>query len=224
MTIKDTYITFLNLVNRNATNNNVNVDKSRFIQLLRSAELGYYDLVLRGSSNDALRQVQHLLVPKKSIALTSKKDTFDLYKLPVDYFELSNLQVSATSDSCTDYLKSKEVKSENIEEIINDSFQKPSFEYRETIYHLADNHNIAIYKDNFSIKDVNLTYYRLPRQVSIDGYIMTDGTLSSVDVDPEWDDKTLYKILLYMSKNFSASNEDTAKYQIDKDSLSERLR
>lgn len=224
MKIQEAYVKFLTLVNRNATNNNINVDRARFIMLFRDIELRFYDWVLKNRDSDEIRQVGHLLVPRKKLNKNSELDIYDLYDIPEDYFEFSNLHVQASSDGCTDELHTEEVKTENLEEVLTDEFSKPSFEYRETVYHLSEGDKVAVYKNDFSIKEVKMTYYRLPRQVSIEGYVKIDGTQSTQNIDPEWDEKTAYKILLYMAKDFAAMNEDVNKYQINKDSLFESLK
>lgn len=223
MKIEDAYLRFLTLVNRNNTNNNVNVDRARFIMLFRDVELRFYDWATKNNQSDTIRQVAHLLVPRKKLVLGGKEEIYDTYKLPEDYFKFSNLHVKATDGTCTDEVRAEEVKTENLEEILSDEFSKPSFEFRETVYHLSEGDKVAVYKDDFSIEEVKMTYYRLPRQVSMDGYLKSDGTPSTQNIDPEWDENTTYKILIYMAKDFSAMNEDPNKYQINKDSLFESL-
>jgi hypothetical protein len=221
--IEEAYVTFLSLVNRNATNNNVNVDKSRFIMFFRDVELRFYDWVLKNRHNDTIRQARHLLVPRKKLQSESEEDKYDLYSLPEDYFELSSLHVDASNGTCSGSLRTEEIKSENIEDVLTDEFTKPSFDFRETVYHLSEDDKVSIYKDDFEITNVDLTYYRLPRQVSIEGYTKVDGSASTQNIDPEWDEKTTYKILLYMSKEFAAKNADQAGYHLSKDSLFEGL-
>jgi len=221
--IKDAYLTFLNLVNRNATNNNVNVDKARFIMLFRDVELRFYDFVLKNRHNDTIRLVRHLLVPRKELKKFSSEDSYNTYQLPEDYFDISSLHVLASSGSCKDNLKTEEVKTENLEDVLYDWNTKPSFDFRETLYHLSDKDRVTVYKDDFTIDNVSITYYREPVQVSISGYTKSDGSESTQDIDPEWDEKTTYKILLAMAKEFSAMNSDPNNYQLSKDSLFESL-
>lgn len=223
MDIQKAYIDFIGLVNRNATNNNVNVDKARFILLFRNVELRFYDFVLKNRQNDSIRQVSHLLVPRQKLVRFSEEAKYDQYTLPENYFEFSNLHVTATDGKCTDELRTEEVKTENLEEILHDEFSKPDFEFRETIYHLSQDNQVSVYKNDFSIKKVEATYYRLPRQVSMEGYFQIDGTPSTQNIDPEWDEKTTNKILLYMAKEFSAMNGDQNSYQMAKDNLFESL-
>jgi len=224
MTILETYTSFLQLVNRNATNNNLNVDQARFVIMFREAELSFYDLILStGRKDKKIREVSHLLVPRKALTLDNKYDTYDDYTLPKDYFDFSSLHVRGAENSKVADLLATEVKSDDIEEVLNDEFTRPSFLYRETVYHLSENNKVTIYKRKFDIEDVRLTYYRLPRQVDIAGYTRTDGTQSTQNIDPEWDDKSINQILLFMTKGFSAVNSDTNSYQLSKDRLSEGL-
>ena len=210
------------LVNRNATNNNQNVDKSRFITMFRDMELRFYEFILKNRQNDTIRDVANFLVPRQIVTLSQNEQKYNTYNLPENFFEFANLHVKAKKDNCVDGLLTVEVKTEDVEEVLNDQFSKPDFFSRETVYHLSEDNKVAVYKGDFEIDKVELTYYRFPRQVDIAGYTRTDGTVSNQDVDPEWDDKEINKILLYMAKDFSANNGDN-KYQIEKDRLFESL-
>lgn len=216
--INEAYVKFLNLVNRNATNNNINVDRLRFIILFNSTQNKYLEWILEKRNEDATRYVAPLLLLEQPLTLSSKKEQFDEYKLPTNYFDLANLHIYAESGKCKDQrMTTFEAKIEDVEELLNDENNKPSFEFRETFY-LTSNNKVVVYKDGFSINKVLLSYYRYPKKVDIQGYIHLDGTPSE-DIHPELDDKVVDRILLAMSKEFSAINGDTAKYQLDKDRL-----
>lgn len=219
MKIEQAYVNFVNLVNRNATNNNLNVDKARFIILFRSVQLQYLDYLLDNRVDDTLRRASHLLVYKKPLLTKSTESDRDSYFLPEDFFDFSNLHVEASKGKCKKVnLSTREVKTEDLEEILSDDFSKPSFEYRETVYFSSDRSTITVLKDDFSLDNAYITYYRQPAQVDIEGYIHIDGT-PSTSVDPDWDDVEIEKILLAMSKEFAGINNDTNQYQLSKDRL-----
>lgn len=218
MKISEAYLQFINQVNRNLTNNNISVDKPRFIMLYQDVERRYLEWILEKRNEDAIRYVSPLLIPYKSLQKVGSKKEYDEFKLPTNFFDLSNLHISAGQSSCGDIrLKSWEVKSEDVEEKYHDKFNEPSLKARETFYHTAEG-NILVYKKGFSIQDALLTYYRYPRQVDISGYIKSDGTQSQ-DIDPELDDKVVGRIILAMAKEFSAINKDGNQYQIDSNRL-----
>lgn len=218
MKIEDAYLQFVNQVNRNLTNNNINVDKPRFILLFNDISLRYLEWVLEKRNEDAIRYVSPLLTLEKKLSKLGSEVTHDKFKLPDDYFDLANLRVNAKSGSCGDAnLKTWEAKSEDVEEIYNDVHNEPSLPWRETFY-LTTNGKVAIYKKDFDIKEAFLSYYRYPVKVDIAGYIHIDGSASQ-NVDPELDDKVIGRILVAMSKEFAAINGDANSYKMDSDRL-----
>lgn len=223
MTIEQAYINFLNLVNRNLTNNNVNVDKPRFVLMFRDIQLRFEDYLLENRFDEAIREASHLLVTDKPLSQKSDHEDKTKFSLPKDYFDLSNLHVYANKGDCKKArMHTFEVKSENTEELLNDKNNEPSFKYRETFYFTSGDRTVSVFKKDFDIQSVNLTYYRKPKEVDIEGYINTDGT-PSVSVDPEWEDVSVNKILLAMSKEFAAINSDSNQYNLSKDRLFQPL-
>lgn len=218
MNIEEAYIRYVGLINRNATNNNLNADKQRFVFSFNDHQIKYQEWVLEKRNEDDIRYVSPFLILNKELTKDDSKEYFDAFKLPKDYFDLANLTVKASSDKCNrQKMQVFEAKSENIEELLADENQKPSFYYRETFY-LTNNNLVSVYKDNFSIDNVELSYYRYPNKVDIEGYTNLDGGQSQ-NIDPEWDDKATLRILIAMSKSFAAENGEGNKYQMEKDRL-----
>lgn len=218
MNIEQAYDEFLMLVNRNATNNNANVDFPRFVLLYNDIEPKYVQWVLEKRNEDDIRYVQQLSVPEVSLSQNGLTTLHTKFALPQDYFDFENIHVTATKGCCDSVrILPFEVKTEDVEELLEDPNNTPSFEYRETFYYIASG-NVCVFHGDFNISKVLLTYYRYPRQVDIAGYIHLDGT-ASTSIDPELDDKAVRRVLLGMSRTFSANNEDAVAYQIDKDRL-----
>jgi hypothetical protein len=218
MTILEAYTRFLELVNRNATNNNISVDKPRFVQGFNSMSIQYVEWVLNKRNEDEVRNLRLLLNTEHPLTFVSTEDNYSRFSLPKDYFDLSNVHVYGSKGKCKNQrFQTYEFKTENLEEIFHDSSNEPSFDFRETFYTVSKN-DVVVYKKGFDISQVNLTYYRYPKKVDIAGYINLEEKASK-NVDPEFDDKVTLKILLAMSKTFSANNGDANQYQIDKDRL-----
>lgn len=218
MKIEDAYLQFVNLVNRNATNNNLSVDKPRFIMMYNDITNRYIEWILEKRNEDQIRYISPLLKKGKSLTKASTEEIYDTFELPSDYFDLSNLQVYAKTSSCGEVrLKTWEVKDDDTEEVFFDNDNEPSLVHRETFYTTADG-KVVVYKKDFQLTKALLSYYRYPIQVDIEGYTHADGTQSQ-NVDPELDDKVVGRILLAMSKEFSAINNDVNSYQIDNDRL-----
>lgn len=218
MKVEDAYLQFVNQVNRNLTNNRINVDKPRFVLLFNDIQNRYVEWILEKRNEDAIRYVHPLLETYKKLVKSGSKHTHDEFTLPEDYFDLANLHVHASNGKCSEIeLNPREIKVENVEEKYNDEYQKPDLAYRQTFYHTADN-KVLVYKTDFEIQEAFLSYYRYPVQVDIEGYIRADQTTSQ-SVDPEWDDKVVGRILIAMAKEFSAINQDTQGYQLDNNRL-----
>jgi len=222
VTINQAYITFLQLANRNLTNDNISVDKPRFVLLFNRIQNAFVEWLLEKSNQDDVRDIQKLLVLDKTLIKNRTVDNHVDFKLPEDYFNFSNLKIYASKDNCKDIkISSFEIKNQDVEELLSDEFNKPSFEFRETFYTVSSD-NISIYLDDFTIDKSKLSYYRYPQQINMSGYIDIEGN-ASVDIDPEFDDKVVNKILLACSKDYASNNSDSAKYQLDKDRLFNEL-
>lgn len=214
MQIELAYLNFLDLVNQNNTNNNVSVDKERFVILFNFISNRYVAWILDKRNEDQIRYVQKLLVKRKPLQLGNFDSQTNEFKLPEDFFDHSNVYATAQNEKCASMkLNLFEAKSEDLEELLADEYNKPSLEWSETFYHFSSD-NIVFYVDNFKIKECQLTYYRYPKKVDISGYYDEFGNQSS-NIDPELDDKAVNQILLAMSKDFAINNGDPNKYQMD---------
>lgn len=216
MTIQEAYVRYIDLVNRNATNNNLSVDLARFVLNFNSSTIRYVERILNKRNEDEIRYISMLLNAEYPLTYVSTESNFQAYALPTDFFNLSNVHVYATKGGCQQKrLQTFEAKTENIEELVFDESSKPSFDYRETFYTLSKK-EVLVYKTDFDITSVSLTYYRYPKKVDIKGYTDINGKQSK-DVHPEFDDKVVLSILNAMATEFSASNGDVSQYQIGKD-------
>lgn len=214
----EAYIKFTELVEGNSTNNNLDVTTELFVSLYNNTSKLWLEWTLEKRNEDAIRYASPLLTLKKQLALNNKENTHNNYKLPKDFFDLSNLDVYAAKGCCEESrLKTFEVKNDDENELYHDKFNEPSFEYRETYYTLSNN-NVAVFKKDFELSKVNLSYYRYPREIDIEGYIRSDGT-NSQNINPDLDDKVVNRIIIASAKSFSANKGDTESYQLNSDRL-----
>jgi len=197
MTIEEAYLVELQLVNRNFTNDNADVDRSRFIVAFNYMQIRYVEWVLEKRNEDDLRDLQEILV--LDLSLTANKVSVDHkdYTLPENYFNHSSLRVLASKNSCKDVrLFSHEIKNDNVEEYAEDCFNEPSFEYRETFYTL-NSREVSIYFSDFDITQSLLSYYRYPVEVDIVGYHTLEDKPSK-NINPEFSDRITHRILMAM--------------------------
>ena len=222
MTIEEAYLTYLQLVNRNFTNDNVDVDRSRFIISMNYMHKRYVEWVLDKRNEDDLRDIQELLVLDKALTIEGEDHDHKDFNLPEDYFNLSALRILASKKGCKNIrIYSHEIKNDNVEEYLSDCFNEPSFEYRETFYTL-NSENVSIYFSDFDVTKAFLSYYRYPSEVDIEGYITLDNK-QSVNKHPELSDRITHRILMAMSREYSAVNEEYNKYKVDTDRLFSKI-
>lgn len=222
MNIETAYLKFVEKVNKNYTNDNISVDRGRFIAIYNEESNNFVEWLLEKRNEDEIRDIQLLLVNDKSLVLKGKTLNHQDFTLPSDYFNFSNIQALASTDVCKNKnILLHEIKSENREELLFDDNNKPSFKARESFY-MFSNNTVNIYTDDFDISKVYLTYYRYPKQVDIQGYVRDDNT-ASVNIDPEFDDKIVNRILTACSKAFNINNDNLQRTQFDKDRLHSKI-
>lgn len=206
MHIEKVYLKFLQKVNKNLTNDNISVDKGRFIYIINEAQNNYIQWVLDKRNEEELRYLQQVLVDDKVLVKNQDHGTHDDFDLPSDYFDLSSVTSYAKSGNCGNAeMFTYEIKDENRAFHRIDTSLKPSFKDRETFYFLSDK-KVKVFKDDFSIEKVTMSYYRYPVQMDISGYIKEDGTTGS-DINPEFDDKVVDKIISIAAKEFDLNND-----------------
>lgn len=213
MKIIEAYLRFNQLVNGNITSNNISVDKPRFVLLYNAAQTRYLENMLDKRNDDGIRAVSELLVVDKKLEKVGEAITHSLFSLPKNYFDHGGAWAEAISNGCSDKMKLYEVKSEDIEEKFNDWSHEPSFKYRETFY-LTSGGNFIVYKKDFKVEKVYLTYYRKPKDVDIEGYIDFDGTASK-NIDPELSERVVEKIIRIMAKENSINSGNPQQAQLD---------
>ena len=221
MDINKIYLKFLQKVNKNFTNDNISVDKGRFIFIFNEATNKFIEWCLEKRNEDDIRDIQKLLVNDLKINLKSTNINSESFSLPDNYFSFSSIQVFANSGNCKNQkLDTFEIKSENKEEVLNDEFNKPNFKYRETCY-IINNDSVTLFTDNFNISKVFLTYYRYPIQVDIEGYIRMDGSMST-NIDSEFDEKIVDRIISIAAKEFNINDDNMNRFPVDKDRINSR--
>lgn len=219
MNINEAYLKFLNKVNKNFINDNISVDKGRFVITFNEAQNKYSDWVIKENNKSSIRNIQFLKVKNEELLKSSVNEDFDSFSLPLNFFRFVNVRAVAKQGSCSDYFDVLfEVKGENIHELYNDENNEPSFEYRESFYTFGSD-SIDIYKKDFNVTDVFLTYYRFPKPVDIAGYYKIDNTISQ-DINPEFNDDIVDKILDICVKDFNLNSDNLERYQVDNNEVS----
>jgi hypothetical protein len=210
MTIQQAKERYLIKSEKNGTNDGITVDNLRFCLIFNESQEKFMTLHLQNRGIDDVRYIQKFLVLDKKIPYTSKTQDKYNFKLPSDYFDLADVRAKAKKENCEDTMYLFEIQTENLSEILQDEFNKPSFEWREAPY-TVNSDMLSIYTDNFSIPEILLNYYRYPNQIRlIDEENPESGFDESFPI--EWDDKSLNDIISLMVANLDM-NENNPRFQ-----------
>jgi hypothetical protein len=197
---------------KNGTNDSITTDNYRVCLLFNESQNKFLTLHLQQRGIDDVRYVQNFLVLDKSIPSTSKEEDKYSSDLPKNYFDLADVRARAKKAECLDLINLFEIRTENLNEILQDEFNKPSFEWREAPFTVNSN-RLSIYTDKtFSISEILLNYYRYPNQIRLK---IEDDPESGFDesLPIEWDDKSLNDIISLMVFN-SDINENNPRFQL----------
>lgn len=219
-TASQCYLIALQKSEQNLTNGGIKMDKARFVQLFNAEQNRLIQYILGEKNDENIRKIQQLVVYYKKLERNGDKPIpqCEMFSLPDDYFAFSNISAQFIRGRCSaDDFSIFEVKNEDVNEFLTDENNKPSFDYRETFYTIGQN-SVAVYKDDFDIENVFLTYYRYPKQINLDGYRMADGS-RSYNSDPELDDKLVDEILNMVQKQFALNENDLQRYSIDSNNV-----
>ena len=203
---------------KNGTNDNLTTDNYRFCLNFNESQNKFLTLHLQQRGVDDIRYIQKFLVldekiPAEKIAENKVNFKLPLYKnKQLNYFDLASARAKAIKGNCRDIIDLTEIKTENLIEILNNEFIKPSFEWREAPYTINSD-NLSIYVDNFKVDELLLNYYRYPNQLRlVDSEDPESGFDSNSKI--EWDDKSLDDIISLMVVNFDI-NEGNSRFQMN---------
>jgi hypothetical protein len=207
------YEKFIIKINKNATTDSVACDKGKFTVIINEVQNRFQESILDRKFEDDIRYIQHLLV-EKVIPSSEIQPTYNLIDLPKDYFDLSNTFAYASNGICTNQkIDLFEIKSDDQNSILRDEFSKPSFKYREAPYYLLSD-KIKVFKEDFDIESVNLSYYRYPLQIKLVNESDPESDFDTVSY-LEWDDKSADRIISLAASEFELNN-NSDKFQANK--------
>lgn len=194
MTSEQAYKQFLLKINKNDTNSNIKINKGHFVLIFNEqARAWIYEKLKEDTDNNEKNYFSKLLIFDEPLVKIKDSENFSSFLLPKNYLSIESAYSIAEKEGCKRKLFNFDFKSMNRNIIEQDLNNNPSFEYETTIFNLS-NDNILVFKTDFSIEEEYITYYRLPIEIDIKGYIKVDGTQSN-NINPELDDKYVEEIL-----------------------------
>lgn len=202
------YKRFLLKVNKNDTNGNIKIPKSQFVIIFNEAKRNWIDQKAKIlESNDYIEDLAFLLELDAPLTKVSSTPLTEVFKIPSNFFSKTSSYSVASKGDCKDkILVNWFVKPKDINVLLQNSNQSPSFEYQETLA-ILNKDNITVYKDNFNIDQCYLSYYREPLDIDIDGYTKIDGTASqniATDLDNISTEEVLELAAIEALKNYES--------------------
>ena len=211
-TVEKTYQKYLLKVEKNGTNDNSATDRGKFVLLFNESQNKFTERVLQNRGIDDVRYIQHLLKLDVPISHSSKTQEHYNFSLPKDYFDSADVRAKAKKEKCEDMLFLFEVKTENLNNVMNDEYQKPSFEWREAPY-TVNSDTISVYTDNtFTVDKLLLNYYRYPNQIQLINPFDPESKFNE-GKKIEWDDKALDIIISITAGEFDM-NQNNPRFQL----------
>ena len=128
---------------KNGTNDSITTDNYRFCLLYNESQNKFITLHLQNRGIDDVRYIQNFLVLDKKVPYSSKSEDKYSFKLPTNYFDLADCRAKAKKNTCFDFIDLYEIRTENLNEIIQDEYSKPSFEWRESFFTVNSN-NLSV--------------------------------------------------------------------------------
>ncbi len=222
MKVADLYISAIVKANKNKGTQNISLDKYRFVVMFNENQIKRAVDILDNSNDKDLREIQELIISSKPLLKVNEQEDRVTFALPEDYLEISSAYATAKKGCCTVKLKVWESKDQNYNELIEDTNNEPSFDYEETFYNLQGN-KIVYFKDpSFEIAEGFLTYYRYPKEIDIEGYIIEDGTpqgKNSTNKESDMNTRFLNKVVSMTVEDFARNNQDVQAVTLNKDRI-----
>lgn len=219
------YKKFLLKVNKNDTNTNVKVPKAVFVLLFNEQKRAWTDEATKvRESSDYIDDIEELLQPDVKLTKLKTYPTKVDFALPTNFFkEVSSFSLCSRGECKNIRLTDWFIKPKNLDVLLQNDNQSPSFDYRETLA-LLNNNKVSIYFNDFSVDEVFLTYYREPVDLDIKGYTNIDGT-PSVDQMIDLEDINIEEIINRTAVEALRNYESTEQMQLQQQAqqLKEKL-
>lgn len=208
MTVAECYQYAQSRLNKLGSNFSENLPKYQFVQAFNAMQILWVESRFKVDETNIVRtdEIQQLL---KTLTLKPKKTGSNYYEitLPEDYLHYKR-SVSFAPCEIFNHL----VKEGDINRLLQDEFWKPSIEWEETICTIAGD-KLRVYVDDFTIKNVELHYYRSPISINMaDSFADVNGN-QTTNIDPEFKNSSLIEILNFTCQLLASDTTDQWNYQ-----------
>jgi hypothetical protein len=210
-------------LNKLASNDYDNIECWQIVEAFNKAQVEWVRRQLHGNNmfreGDEMskRRIDDLQILLEEVNLpgTQLDNFFESTAIPSNYMEYKRISAFATSECCpeprsmTVYL----AEEANVDLLMRDPLKRPDYDWGETYCTWLGN-NVRVYRRDFNITDVDLTYYRQPVNIEIAGCQNPyDGTGTIVDVICEFKDDIVEVLLDETASLIAGDIENFNQYQ-----------
>lgn len=211
MRVNEAYKLFLSKMNESSTSRNIAVNRGKFSILFNKSLLEIVKEYLSRKYTDEVDYIEGLLVVGKDLNSKTINKDYQEFSLPEEFLEYDLITAVASNDAgCQDNIELIPVKGRETSIILNDDFNKPSFFYRTAPFRLLSN-SVRIYREGFEIDQVNIDYYKYPREVVLEN--SSDPESKFIDFEFEVGKDIIYEAIDRTIIEYSLSVEDYNKLQ-----------
>ena len=154
--------------------------------------------LVKEGDEQSTRRKDDLQVLLNTLPVTmTDKEYYYVGELPQDYLQWKRVDVYAQKECCDKRRMSVYfVEEGNLNILLRDKGTQPNFEWAETFATLKNNKVNVYTNGEFNIQTVELTFYRQPRKIQINGCVDPyTGIQSTVDVTSEFKDDIVELII-----------------------------
>lgn len=211
---QEIYKKFLLKVNKNDTNTNIKVPKGVFVLLFNEQKRKFLNKeIVDKESTDEIESMSELLIIDKEISPAATFPNRVEFKQPDDFLKRTHAHVLASNNTCKNnplvvWFK----KPKDINVLLQNTNQQPSFEYQETLG-IINNGRVSVYKTNFNIDKLYLSYYFEPSDIDVEGYVNLYNQQSK-DIETQLSNTNIDKIIDRVVVEVAQNYEDVARMQM----------
>lgn len=203
MTTRDSIVLFNQKLNRNNTNQNINIDVPRAVSFLCEAQNQVALHVIRNERNSDNLDIVNALLRTKPINRTKKEGATQYFKIPESFIRIENVEGIGRKNGCEAKLRAIPIKTRNKTIYNTNKNYKSNWFFRDAFYNIAE--QSVKFEADFDIAKVIVEYYREPRRINVAGWLQSDNTMS-VDVEWEFGDSFIHKVIERAVINYLQTN------------------
>lgn len=171
-------------------------------------------------TKNLIDDLQNLLTRQEYTSFTTATKYVETSVLPGDYLYVKKIEVVGKTATCPERsLTAYLVEEADVDNTYSDDNSDPDFEWGETFFSIASN-KLRIYKKDFDITKVILTYYRRPKDIAIKDCVNpSTGSISPSNVLCEFKDD-IVEIIVDEAISIVASDiESYNQYTVSKQNV-----